>query len=288
MRELLDMPREVAVSGYGAGDDDAIVVIEANQAAVEGPVAELAQGQAVGGAVVMGHCPVLDVCGVDHRVAIRGFDADTAQGAAVVVDLDDDPAECLVPDGFFHGLFVGRRHFPEESVCIVEGGKLGACQVEQGLFQGWYEAAADQVPSGRGAVDGALQLLERSFIEGCESVPLPHILPGGRLRGRQRLAGDRVKRPEPVCLQIEEGQVDARAQTVGQEGVPVEQERVGQVLVGHDPVFRDPACLHEVEHGQEQEWLVRCPAEGLGRPGASVGILPDGRKGEWWLEHGAL
>ncbi len=288
MRELLDVSGQVAVSGYGAGDDDAVVVAEAHQAAVERPVAELAQSQTVGGAIVVGHGPVLDVGGVDHGAAVRGDDADATQGAAVVVDLDDDPAECLVPDGFFHGFFVGRQRFPEESDGIVEGGKLGAGQVEQGLFHGGYEAAADQVPSGRCAVEGALQFLEGYFIEGCESISLSYILPGGRLRGRQRLAGDRVKRPEPVRPQMEEGQVDAWALAVGQEGGPVEQERVGEVLVGYDPVFRDPACLHEVQQGQEQERLVRRATEGLGRPGASVGILPDGRKGEWWLEHGAL
>ena len=188
----------------------------------------------------------------------------------------------------FQRFFVGRRRFPEESVCIVEGGKLGACQVEQGLFQVGREATTDQVPPCRCTVERAYQLLEHSFVEGCESVPFPHILPGGRFRGRQRLAGDRVERPEPVCPQMEEGQLDARAQAVGQEGVPVEQERVGQVLVGHDPVFRDHACLHEVQHGQQQERLVQRLAESIGRPGASVGILPDGRKGEWWLKHGAF
>ena len=87
--------------------------------------------------------------------------------------------------------------------------------------------------------------------------------------------------PEAVRLQVEEGQMYARAQTVGQYGVPVEHEGVGQVLVGRDPVFRDPAGIHEVQYGQEQERLVRRPAEGLGRPRAFVGILTNGRKGEW-------
>ena len=156
MRELLDMPRQVAVPCYRAGDDDAVVVIEAHKTAVEGPVAELAQGQAVGGAVVVGDGPVLDVGGVDCRAAVRGDDAYTAQGAAVVVDLDDDPAEGLVADGFLYGFFVRRESFPEEFVGIVEGRDLGIGQVEQGLFQRRLEAAANQVQPGRCAGQGVM------------------------------------------------------------------------------------------------------------------------------------
>ncbi|GAB6112539.1 hypothetical protein JCM14713_22970 [Desulfomicrobium salsuginis] len=82
--------------------------------------------------------------------------------------------------------------------------------------------------------------------------------------------------------------MDARAQAVGQDGVPVEHERIGQILVGYDPVFGNLAGIHEVDHGKEQDGLVRRPAEGFCRPSASVGILPDGWKGEWWLKHGVL
>lgn len=49
-------------------------------------VAKLAQGKAVGGMVVMGNGPVLDVGGVHSRMAVRGDHADAAQGAPVGVD----------------------------------------------------------------------------------------------------------------------------------------------------------------------------------------------------------
>ena len=78
VRKLLDMSRQVAVPCYRTGHDDAIVVAEAHQSAIEGPVTELAQGQTVGGAVVVGDGPVLDMGGVDRRAAVRGNDADAA------------------------------------------------------------------------------------------------------------------------------------------------------------------------------------------------------------------
>lgn len=288
VRKLLDMSGEVAVPCYRTGDNDAVVIVETNQPTVEGPVAELAQGQAVGGAVIKGDGPVLDVGGVHHGTAVRGDDADAAQGAAVVVNFDDDPAERLVADGFFHGFFVGRRSFPEEFGGIIEGRNLGIGQVEKGFFQRGDEAATDQSQSSSCTVDGVLQSFENILVQRREGISLSHVLPRGRLRGGQGLAGERVQGPETVRLQVEEGQVDARAQAIGQDGVPVEHERVSQVLVGHDPVFRDPVCLHEVQHCQEQERLVRCPAESLSRPGGCVGILPDGWKGERWLKHVAL
>jgi len=251
-------------------------------------VAELAQGQAVGGAVIKGDGPVLDVGGVHRSAAVRRDDADATQGASVVVDFDYDPAESLVADGFFYGFLVGRRSFPEEFVGIIEGRDLGIGQVEQGFFQHGDEAAADQVQSGRCTGQRVQQLFEGCLVQGSEGVSLPHVLPGRRFGCGQRFAGNRMQCPEPVCLQVEEGQVDARAQTVGQDGVPVEHERVGQVFVRRDPVFRDPAGIHEVEHGQEQEGLVRSPAKGFCRPGASIGILPCGWELERWVKHGAF
>lgn len=193
VRKLLDMSGKVAVAGYRAGDDDAIVVVETHQTAVEGPVAEFAQGQAVGGAIVMGHGPVLDVGRVHHGVAVRGDDADAAQGAAVIVDFDDDPSERLVADGFFHGFFVGRRSFPKKFGGIVEGRDLCICQIEQGLFQGWHEASADQFQPGRCAGQRVLKLFEGCLVQGREGISLPHVFPGGRFGYGQRLAGDRVQ-----------------------------------------------------------------------------------------------
>ena len=180
VRKLLDMPRQVAIPCYRAGDDDSVVVVEAHQTAVEGPVAELAQGQAVGGAVVVGDGPVLDVGGVHHRAAVRGDDAYAAQGAAVVVDFDDDPAESLVADRFFYCRCVGGRGFTEEFGCVGKRRELRFGQVEQGFFQFRGEAAANQVQAGRGAALREFQQVEGVLVQGGEGVAVPHVFPGGR------------------------------------------------------------------------------------------------------------
>lgn len=143
-------------------------------------MAELAQGQAVGGAVVVGDGPVLDVGGVHHRAAVRGDDADAAQGAAVVVDLDDDPAESLVADRFFYCRCVGGRGFTEEFVCVGEGRELRFGKVDQGLFQLRSEAAANQVQACRGAALREFQQVEDVFVQGCEGIAVTHVFPGGR------------------------------------------------------------------------------------------------------------
>ena len=75
-----------------ARGDDLIVVGDPHHSLVEGPVAELAEGHAVADVVVSAPAPGNDVGGVHNGMLFRRDDPHPAQGAAVVVGLDHDPA----------------------------------------------------------------------------------------------------------------------------------------------------------------------------------------------------
>lgn len=92
------MTGKVRVLSDHAGNLDAQGIVDRDQSIVERPVAELAQGKPIGGMVVMGDGPVLDVGRINSRVAVRCDHADTAQGAAVGIDPNNGTPESLIPD----------------------------------------------------------------------------------------------------------------------------------------------------------------------------------------------
>jgi len=72
-------------------------------------VTELAEGPAVGGAIVATEAPGLDVRGVDRRVTVESQHAYAAQGAAMIVSRHDRMPEPLVTSNrTVRPLFVDR------------------------------------------------------------------------------------------------------------------------------------------------------------------------------------
>ena len=63
---------------------DGVAAVDGDEALVEGPVAEMAEGDAVAGVVIEADAPGDDVGGGDGGVAAGRQHANTAEGAAVV------------------------------------------------------------------------------------------------------------------------------------------------------------------------------------------------------------
>ena len=72
-----------------------VIRARGDEVAVHGPVVVFAEGEAVGGVVVVGICEGNEVGGVDEGDILRDgkLDAQAAGGALVVVDFEDLAAE---------------------------------------------------------------------------------------------------------------------------------------------------------------------------------------------------
>ena len=73
-----------------------VVVRHSQHPLVKCPVTKLAQSHTVADVVVLAFAPGDDMGGIHHRVLFRRDDPHPAEGAAVVVGLDHDPAKALI------------------------------------------------------------------------------------------------------------------------------------------------------------------------------------------------
>ena len=126
--------RHVAVDTHSIGNQHFVCFAHAHQPFVEGPVAQPAQAQTVGGQVVMTFAPGNDVGGLHHGVPFRRAHADSAQGAAVIVEVENRPAEALVTNSLNlrRSLSKARRAFLDAAKDIHSVGECG--QIYKRLF----------------------------------------------------------------------------------------------------------------------------------------------------------
>ncbi len=89
----------VAIGGERFGGDDLVLVGDAEQPFVKGPVTEPAEGQAVARVVIVTDRPGNDMGGVDCGVTVRCTHTDTAKGATVGIGGDYGATKALIADG---------------------------------------------------------------------------------------------------------------------------------------------------------------------------------------------
>lgn len=89
--------REVGIGADGAGGDDRVVFGDTEHSFVEAPMTGFAECHAVANIVVMAFAPRNDMGCLNNRMAIRCDNADTAQGAPMIVRADNYSSKALVP-----------------------------------------------------------------------------------------------------------------------------------------------------------------------------------------------
>lgn len=265
---------KVGIDADAAGGDDGVVVGDAEHPLVEAPVAGTAEGHAVADVVVLRFAPGHDVGRLHHRVAVGGDDTDAAQGAAVVVGRGHHLAEGLVAHV---GAVVVRLHdlLHQRQVglllqypAVVEGLPIDDRLLPQQHRRLLRETGKEQRFPQRLPPFPALDDPKQPVVQlGAQGI-FAQVADGGGVvdhrigDGFARL-GDQL--PERFAGEAGEGKGDAAGLAQRHDPPPVEVEQLvqlHQIAADGDEGGSDDAAVHQVQHRQEQQRLVRRLAPG--------------------------
>lgn len=232
-------------------------------------MAGAAEGHAVADVIILALTPRHDVGRLHHRVAVGGDDADAAQGAAVVIGSGHHLAECLVPyhrpvvvrfDDLLHQRQVGLllQHLAIVERLPVDDRLLP--ELRRRLFR---EAGEEQRFPQRLPPLPALHDPEQPLVQfGAEGVLAQVADRRGVVDHR---IGDGLARlwdqlPERLAGKSGKGKGDAAGLPQRNDPPPVEVEQLvqlHQIAADVDERRCDYAPMHQVQHRQEQQRLVR-------------------------------
>lgn len=240
----------VAIGSERFGRDHLVVVGDAEQPFVKGPVTEATEGQPIAWVVIVADRPGDDMRSVHYGVTVRRAHTDATEGAAVGIGGDHGAAETLIANGgrddrvgnerFLQsftalGLFDQRETVLEGSLigdslgvkrCVKIGGKVG---IDQGSAQ-----LLTTIVRAEQSIEFIIHLCPQQ-----EFIKLRQGADAFDCRQRCRLPRLREQVPETLRAQVKEGHRQVTPPVQRHDQRPVEAKEIDQVITRLNQVGGD-------------------------------------------------